>query len=136
MPKQTTISLRRVKYIPKSPEPGVLYVAEEFRAAVHLCACGCGEKVSTPLGPAEWLFKETASGPTLHPSVGNWQLPCKSHYWIRDGAVVWSTAWSTAQVDAGRRAEDERRRAYYTARSLERGGRFSRLWRWIVGLFK
>ena len=35
MPKQTTIKLARVQYIPKYPEPGILYVSEEFEAAVQ-----------------------------------------------------------------------------------------------------
>ena len=60
--------------MPQDLRPGVLYVSEEFGAAAHLCACGCGEKVSTPLGPTEWSLEETGGGPTLRPSVGNWQL--------------------------------------------------------------
>ena len=45
--------------MPQDLRPGVLYVSEEFGAAAHLCACGCGEKVSTPLGPTEWSLEET-----------------------------------------------------------------------------
>ena len=54
MHKLITIKLACVEFIPKTLEPGVLYVSEEFEAAVHLCACGCGLKVSTPLSPTEW----------------------------------------------------------------------------------
>ena len=36
MQKLTTIKLARVQYIPKTLEPGVLYVSEKFEAAVHL----------------------------------------------------------------------------------------------------
>lgn len=67
----TKISLLRVEYIPKVLEPGVLYVAEKFDTAAHLCACGCGSKINTPLGPTEWSFKETVKGPSLYPSIGN-----------------------------------------------------------------
>jgi hypothetical protein len=81
--------LERVEYMPKQLEPGILYVAEEFDVAGHLCACGCGNKVMTPLGPAEWSFKASEDGPSLTPSIGNWQLPCKSHYWISGGDVKW-----------------------------------------------
>src|ERR1044072_8457033 len=104
MPKLTRIQLVRVYYIPKVLEPGLLYVSEEFGAAVHLCACGCGAKVSTPLGPAEWVIQETAHGPSLRPSVGNWQLPCQSPYWICRGEIVWSDQWTNEQIRAGRRA--------------------------------
>ena len=67
------IELQRVQYMPKELKQGVLYVSEEFGAAAHLCACGCGSKIRTPLGPTEWAFEETDNGPTLCPSVGNWQ---------------------------------------------------------------
>ena len=131
MPKLTHINLVRVYYIPKTLEPGVLYVSEEFGAAVHLCACGCGAKVSTPLGPTEWTLAETGSGASLNPSIGSWQLPCRSHYWIRRGEIVWSGDWTPDQVVAGRRAEEERRRAYYDALDRKRRGILRRLWHWV-----
>lgn len=62
------IRLERVRYMPKQLEPGVLYVSEEFGAAAHLCACGCGSKIRTPLGPTEWSIEETENGPTVRPS--------------------------------------------------------------------
>lgn len=135
MQRLKKIELARVQYIPKELTPDVLYVAEEFGAAVHLCACGCGSKVSTPLGPTEWALEETAMGPSLTPSVGNWQLPCQSHYWIREGNFVWSGKWTPAQVEAGRRAEEERRLAHYDALDRKRGGLLRRLWRWVKSLF-
>lgn len=105
--------LNRVHYMPKFLEPGVLYVSEEFDAAAHLCACGCGSKVRTPLGPTEWTVIETSNGPSLTPSVGNWQQTCQSHYWIRRGEVIWSRKWSPKEIEVGRRSEEERRRLYY-----------------------
>lgn len=47
------IRLERVHFMPTALEPRVLYVSEEFGAAAHLCACGCGSKIRTPLGPTE-----------------------------------------------------------------------------------
>lgn len=136
MHKLSRIDLARVEFIPKELKPGILYVAEEFGAAVHLCACGCGSKVSTPLRPAEWALEQTESGPSLTPSVGNWQLPCRSHYWIREGKIVWSGQWSAAQVEAGRRAEEERRTTYFEELKQERGGLLKRFWRWIMSFFE
>src|SRR5947209_7455958 len=129
------IELQRVHYIPKELTPGVLYVSEEFGAAAHLCACGCGSKVRTPLGPTDWALEETWRGPTLRPSVGNWQLPCKSHYWICQGEVRWADPWTPERVAAGRRAEEVRARAYYEARARSRGGVLRRFWRWVKRLF-
>lgn len=110
-----TIRLQQVHYMPKQLEPGILYVSEEFKVAGHLCACGCGNKVITPLGPTEWSVKVTPRGPSLWPSIGNWQLPCRSHYIIGEGRINWSTAWSPAQVEAGRNREEARRQSYYDA---------------------
>ncbi len=86
--------LERVQYVPKILEIGILYVADEFDIAVHRCACGL--KVKTPLGPTEWQFTEENGLPTLHPSIGNWQLRCRSHYLITAGKVRWAGQWSEA----------------------------------------
>ena len=48
--------LRKVQYMPSRLEPGILYVAEQFKAAAHLCACGCGSVVRTPLN--RWTLVE------------------------------------------------------------------------------
>lgn len=135
MPRLSTLELRHVHYVPKALEPGVLYVSNEFGAAVHLCACGCGTKVSTPLGPTEWTLNETTAGPTLSPSVGSWQLPCKSHYWVNEGQIVWSGQWTPEQIASGRRAEEERRQAFYDDLDSKRIGFWQRLWRWIRSWF-
>lgn len=74
------IKLLKVKYLPKDLEQEILYVSEEFGIAGHLCPCGCKNKIMTPLDPSEWSFKERNNKPTLYPSIGNWQLPCRSHY--------------------------------------------------------
>ncbi|WP_408735329.1 DUF6527 family protein [Acidiphilium sp. JA12-A1] len=102
--------------------------------AGHLCACGCGNKVITPLGPAEWAFSEVCGRPTLRPSIGNWQLPCRSHYVIADGCVQWAGQWSDAQVLAGRRAEERRRQSHYAALNRKRG-LWNRIWTWLRRIF-
>lgn len=130
------IELQRVHYMPKELKVGVLYVSEEYGAAAHLCACGCGAKIRTPLGPTEWSLDETDQGPTLYPSVGNWQQGCQSHYWIREGLIIWSEKWTTEQVAAGRRDEEERRRDFFDALYSNRRGALLKFWRWILGLLK
>lgn len=127
--------MRRVRYMPKDLKPGILYVSEEFDIATHLCACGCGSKVKTPLGATEWSVEETKTGPTLRPSVGNWQQACQSHYWIRGGKVVWAEKWTAEEIAAGRRHEKECRHTYYKALDRKRGGAIRRLWRRLKGLF-
>jgi hypothetical protein len=128
------ISHKHVTYVPKQLEPGILYISTEYAVAAHLCACGCGNKVVTPLGPAEWSFSERNGRATLRPSIGNWQLPCRSHYVITDGNIKWGGQWSDAKVKAGRRAEEARRQAYYA--SLDRArGFWGRIGKWVRGLF-
>lgn len=128
--------LHRVHYMPKEIMPAILYVSEEFGIAIHLCACGCGSKIKTPLGSTEWSVKETKSGPSLWPSVGNWQEKCQSHYWITRGEIIWAKKWSSEQIAAGRRHEEERKRAYYDAIDRERSSKLGRFWRWVKDLFE
>ena len=130
------IKLERVHYMPRDLSPGVLYVSEEFGAAAHLCACGCGTKVRTPLGPTEWSLEETDDGPTLRPSVGNWQLTCQSHYLITGGEVVWAQRWTVEEIADGRRREEKHRLTYYDSLDRKHRSLVRRLWRWISGLFK
>lgn len=120
--------------MPKELEPGVLYVSEEFGTAAHLCACGCGAKIRTPLGPTEWTFYDTPTGPTLRPSVGNWQQPCKSHYIINKGKIIWAAKWSDDEIKAGRAAEESRRKAYYD-NLYKNKGVLNRIKKWIKSLF-
>lgn len=127
--------LRRVRTMPAKLQRGLLYVSEEFETAAHLCACGCGSKVRTPLGPTEWQFTEDAEGPSLDPSIGNWQHACKSHYWITRGAVAWSNSWTPDQIATGRAREERRREHYYA--ELQPHTRWAKLWRWcksVLGL--
>lgn len=125
------IALRRVQYMPSQLSDGILYVSSEYAVAGHLCACGCGAKVITPLGPAEWTYSERNGRPTLYPSVGNWQLPCRSHYFITEGQIQWAGQWSDTQVAAGRSAEEQRRRAYYESTNREHG-----FWIWLWNLVR
>lgn len=70
-------------------EQGILYVSGKYRTATHLCACGCGKKVVTPLKDGFWTLTQGGAGPTLSPSIGNFDIPCRSHYFIRNGDVIW-----------------------------------------------
>jgi len=99
--KAETLTPMFTEYIPAEPDPGNLYVSMQFETAVHLCPCGCGAKVVTPLGPRDWVltFDGTVS---LRPSVGNGQQPCRSHYYIRNNRIDWLHAISAAATRAAR----------------------------------
>ncbi|MBZ9812161.1 hypothetical protein LB552_00350 [Mesorhizobium sp. CA7] len=51
-------------------------------------------EVTTPLGPPEWRVTYANGGPTVVPSIGNWQLPRRSHSVITGGKVLWAGQWS------------------------------------------
>ncbi|WP_405078423.1 DUF6527 family protein [Pectobacterium carotovorum] len=87
--KTTSIKLHLVDTMPKDLELGILYYSKKYGTAAHLCACGCGSKIRTPIDKNEWSLTETNQGPTLSPSIGNWQKECRSHYFIRRGKIVW-----------------------------------------------
>lgn len=129
------IILEKVRFMPKGIMPGVLYVSEEFGTAAHLCACGCGSKIRTPLGPTEWAFQESEKGPSIFPSIGNWQLACKSHYWIHEGEIKWAESWTPEQIFNGRFHEDERRKAYFNSRHPQKMGVFHKIWSKIKEIF-
>lgn len=126
------IELRRVEFMPKALEPGVLYVSDKYRTAAHLCACGCGEKIRTPLGPTEWCVTEGPNGPSVRPSIGSWQLPCRSHYVIQGGVVRWAGQWNEAQVIAGRQREHHSRESHFAAQMRNKRS----FWSWLKDLFR
>lgn len=128
----TNIKIRRVEYMPKELEPGILYVAEEYGAAAHLCACGCGTKIRTPLDVTEWSLKESSKGVSLYPSIGNWQQPCQSHYWIKNNEIIWSNKWTKEEIIAGRKGEERRRKAYFDQLDAQHGNMLIRFWRWLT----
>lgn len=107
------IRLKLVEFMPSTLELGVLYVSKKYQTAAHLCACGCGEKIRTQLGPLGWKFSNQRQGPSLYPSIGNWQKPCRSHYFIKKGVVIWVPAMTETEVLYGRQAEVQRRDAYF-----------------------
>lgn len=87
-----------VDFIPQRLEVGVLYISERYKTASHICPCGCGEKVVTPLSPVDWTLRNSAGVVSLHPSIGNWNYSCRSHYWIRRNHVVWAGSMTEEEV--------------------------------------
>ncbi|MCY3747802.1 MAG: DUF6527 family protein [Chloroflexi bacterium] len=102
-----------VDYIPEQIDERVLYVSVRFGTVVHRCACGCGEEVVTPLGPAEWRLTYDGRTISLAPSIGNWSFRCRSHYWIDEGSVRWSRGFSNAEIARVRLESRKRRGGYY-----------------------
>ncbi|MFC1414146.1 DUF6527 family protein [Streptacidiphilus sp. N1-12] len=87
---------------PDQLEPGTLYISIPYTTAAHLCCCGCGHEVVTPLSPTDWQLTFDGQSVSLHPSIGNWSLACQSHYWIRTNTVHWAPRWSPERIATNR----------------------------------
>jgi len=106
-----------VEFIPRELEPGKLYVSMVYTTTAHLCASGCGSKVVLPISPAQWQLCFDGETVSLSPSVGNWDLPCQAHYWIRRNKILWSAQWDKKRIDAGRRNDTRALDDFYEDRS-------------------
>ena len=116
MTRRTSFIHEFVEYVPHDLADGVLYVSIPHRTAVHRCACGCGNKVATPISPADWQLFYDGDTISLTPSIGNWGFPCRSHYWIDANEIQWAKDWTEKQIAAGRARDDHGRAQYFAAR--------------------
>jgi hypothetical protein len=91
-----------VDHFPDVLAEGVLYVSLPFASVAHLCCCGCGNEVVTPLTPHDWQLAFDGETISLTPSIGNWSFGCQSHYWVTRGQVRWAPKWTPEQVASGR----------------------------------
>jgi hypothetical protein len=108
---------RFVHAVPETLEEDVLYVSLDFATVAHRCFCGCGREVITPLSPTDWKLSFDGESVSLYPSVGNWGLPCRSHYWIECDRVRWAPRWSDRQVRNARNRDRKARDEYFRSRS-------------------
>lgn len=104
---------RFIEFIPDQLQEGVIYISVEYCTAIHLCVCGCRNKVVTPFSPNDWKLTFDGKTVTLYPSIGNWNFECRSHYWIRKNQVEWSGSWSDDNISKGRKADQAAKEKYY-----------------------
>jgi len=104
-----------VDLAPGTLESGILYVSVKYKNMVHLCCCGCGHKVVTPLSPTGWAITFDGRTVSVTPSVGNWNLRCRSHYWISSNRVESAEEWSQQQIADGFARDRQAKQDYYNA---------------------
>ena len=102
-----------VDAIPRALENGVFYIAIKGKTSSHLGFGGCGTNIVTPLRETEYKLFERGKLISLDPSIGNWNHPCQSHYWIRDNKVIWAEKMSPAAIRAGRVHDDAIKAEYF-----------------------
>ena len=132
--------------IPRELNPGKLYVCCRYRAVKHLCACGCGVEINTPLHPTGWTLTCDGVSVSLSPSIGNWSEKCQSHYWIINNKIQWAPKFSKHQILQTRRGREWEREQYFRTNTkpetehfmpkafrmpLSLRGWLSRLFNWI-----
>lgn len=133
-----------IELIPRVLEEHTLYVSIAFATATHKCFCGCGAEVVTPLSPVGWQLTFDGETVSLSPSVGNWSLKCKSHYWIRRNRVEWAGEMSPDEIAEVRRRDDHDRLRHYgkptaiatgvrsaPSEKFAPAGRWARFWTWL-----
>jgi hypothetical protein len=107
MKEEIVLTCEFVEHLPATLQERTIYISMPFATAAHKCVCGCGNEVITPLSPTDWQLLFDGVSISLMPSIGNWNFPCRSHYWIRQNKIVWARSWSRQEIEAGR-AHDRR----------------------------
>ena len=113
-----------VETIPDSLENNTLYISIRYSIVVHKCACGCGNEIVTPLSPYDWQLTYNGETISLYPSIGNWSLPCRSHYWIRENEIEWAGSWSDEMIRKNREWDSKNKKEYFRKRKRDRFFRF------------
>lgn len=108
-----TIKHKFVEFIPNNPEKDVLYISVEYRTAVHLCVCGCGNKVVTPLSPTDWELRFDGKTVSLSPSIGNWNFECRSHYFIIRNKIRHVRHWHNWEIEEGRKDDTGNKKSFF-----------------------
>ncbi|MGN1158331.1 MAG: DUF6527 family protein [Agathobacter sp.] len=99
-----------VHRVPEKLKSGLLYICFDCNVVAHLCACGCGEKVILPIDPNFWSVKYDGETVSLAPSIGNFQFPCKSHYWIKENRVIWADTFTPRPEQSKKRRRRKKKR--------------------------
>lgn len=102
-----------VKNIPEDMEDGVIYISMDYSVAIHKCCCGCGNQIVTPFSPTDWKITFDGKTVSLYPSIGNWSIPCKSHYWIKNSEVKWAPKWSKEEIKENRKKDKFNKDSYF-----------------------
>jgi len=109
-----TIQHRFVEFIPEKLEEGILYISFEYCTAVHRCFCGCGNEVVTPISPTDWQLYFDGKTVSLKPSIGSWNLKCKSHYWITNNCIIIARKWTDYEIESERKSDYYRKKKQYS----------------------
>lgn len=134
--RMTSVTPEFVEYIPSDGEdllPGVVYISMPHGTVVHRCPCGCGQLSEFTLDPIRFRIEYDGNSVTFFPSIGNSNLECRSHYWIRENRIEWCPpmdAWTT------KRAQRRELSAALKEHSAAKSTMKTRIERWLTEFAK
>lgn len=131
MTRTTRLISRLVDEVPEHLAPGVLYVADSFKTAMHLCCCGCGGEVTTRYGAGGWSLSLEPAGPTIVPSIGPATQKCRSHYVVTRGEVFWLDNMTDGEIALSRQRDAQKRAIEFAAEARAKAPWYIRFLRWI-----
>lgn len=100
--KINKFKIQFVETVPSELKDGILYICISCNVIVHKCACGCGEKTVTPIDQKYgWKMIYDGQTITLRPSIGNFSIPCQSHYYITENRVEWLEKYQQKDTKKG-----------------------------------
>jgi hypothetical protein len=114
---------------PANLEPDAVYVNEDFELASLLCPCGCAHKI-TLLYPDGHTVDNDGGYATVSPSIGVWDAPCRSHFYITRGHVDWCPSWSDERIQVSMAAQRQRH-LDTSPPAIERRW-YLRAWDWVI----
>lgn len=134
-----TLHHKFIELAPPKLESGILYVSLEYCTVMHLCPCGCGNEIVTPIAPDRWQLSFDGESITLHPSIGNEKLPCKTHYWIKNNKIVDAGTWGKRDFKSHRsptisvtpKMKDEPRENLSVKVGKQKESLFNKVIRWL-----
>ena len=99
-----------VEDLPDNPQKNTVYIVggreHPFYAAVACPRKVCQQVIHLDVSPKvteRWRIMEHSNGRiSLAPSVHVTGLPCRCHYWLRRGRIVWSEAPSVFVPEGNR----------------------------------
>ncbi len=119
MKPQFVLQHEFVEFIPSVLKERTIYISMRFGTAAHLCVCGCGNKVVTPLRPTDWTLIYDGKTVSLDPSIGNWSFACQSHYWIKRNKIRWGSPFSEEKIATVRAYDSSAKEEYFGTNSGE-----------------
>ncbi len=134
-----SITPKFVEYIPTEEKdliPGIVYISMKHNMVVHRCPCGCGRLSEFMLDPIRFRMEYDGTSVTFDPSIGNSNLECRSHYWIRENQIQWCTPMEDWEAKQAQKREFARALDVRRTEKFDRSKGIGKLWKRLVKKYR